>query len=401
MWTNRTLGSICDDVGGTIRTGPFGSQLHQSEYSADGLPVVMPKDIIDGQISTATIARIPADVEARLSSHKLRKGDIVYGRRGDIGRRALIRDREAGWLCGTGSLRISLGVNVLDPGFLYHYLGQEMVIEWIYNQAVGATLPNLNTGIIRSISVTYPPIATQRTIAGILSTYDDLIENNRCRIKLLEEMASNIYDEWFVRFRFPGHWQSLMVDSPVGPLPKDWGAMTLGAVLSLEYGRALKAGERKGGPVPVYGSSGVVGYHDTALVSGPGLIVGRKGNVGSVFWSDKDFFPIDTVFYVATTLPLHYVYYNLQRQNFLNNDAAVPGLSRHQAYSLRCIVPPPQLLDAFSHFVQPVFEELALLRRKIAVIRETRDLLLPKLISGEIDVTGLDIDTGALETDAA
>src|SRR5712692_11031505 len=152
----HSLGEICDKVGGIIRTGPFGSQLHESDYKEEGIPVVMPKNIVDGKISIEGIARISEDDGARLAQHKLRRGDIVYGRRGDIGRRALITAKEDGWICGTGCLRISLGSTVLDPGYLHYYLGQPMVVGWIANQAVGATLPNLNTGILRSVAITYP-----------------------------------------------------------------------------------------------------------------------------------------------------------------------------------------------------------------------------------------------------
>jgi type I restriction enzyme S subunit len=105
-WRETTLGEVSDQVGGIIQTGPFGSQLHESDYSTEGIPVVMPKDIIEGQIVTDSIARVsPSHVE-RLSRHKLRSGDIVYGRRGDIGRQALIRREQEGWLCGTGCLRL-------------------------------------------------------------------------------------------------------------------------------------------------------------------------------------------------------------------------------------------------------------------------------------------------------
>src|SRR5437588_2685156 len=114
-----SLGEICDKVNGIIRTGPFGSQLHESDYKDEGTPVVMPKNIIDGKISVEGIARIGEEDIVRLAQHKLHKGDIVYGRRGDIGRRALVTEKEEGWLCGTGCLRISLGNIILDPLFLY------------------------------------------------------------------------------------------------------------------------------------------------------------------------------------------------------------------------------------------------------------------------------------------
>jgi len=114
---SSTLGMICDKAGGVIRTGPFGSQLHESDYIEQGIPVVMPKNIIDGKVSTEDIAYISEDDANRLSQHQLRIGDIVYGRRGDIGRRAFITAKEAGWICGTGCLRISIGIASLIPYF--------------------------------------------------------------------------------------------------------------------------------------------------------------------------------------------------------------------------------------------------------------------------------------------
>jgi len=257
----RTLGDICNEVGGIIRTGPFGSQLHESDYQDEGTPAVMPKDIVEGRISVETIAHIGQDDIARLSQHVLKKGDIIYGRRGDIGRRALITDREVGWLCGTGCLRISLGNSVLEPAFLYYYLGQPAVTAWIMNQAIGATLPNLNTSIIRSISVTYPPLPIQRKIAAILSAYDDLIENNTRRITIPEEMARLIYREWFVHFRFPGHEKVRMVDSELGKIPEGWEIATLNDVLA-----ELEAGSRPTGGidpsergVPSIGAENILG----------------------------------------------------------------------------------------------------------------------------------------------
>jgi type I restriction enzyme S subunit len=191
--TGNTLGKICDEVGGVIQTGPFGSQLHESDYVQSGIPVVMPKNIIDGRVSTDDIAYISANDAARLQRHTLRTGDIVYGRRGDIGRRALISESENGWLCGTGCLKLSLGETVLNPTYLYYYLGQPLVISWIANQAIGATMPNLNTSILRSVPISYPSLPVQKTVASMLSAYDDLIENNARRIKIVKNIADSIF----------------------------------------------------------------------------------------------------------------------------------------------------------------------------------------------------------------
>ena len=238
QWCETTLGAICDRVDGIIQTGPFGSQLHESDYSQEGTPVVMPKDIIEGRIITDSVARIASEHVERLSRHKLKPGDIVYGRRGDIGRQALIRKEQDGWLCGTGCLRLSLSATVIEPLFLHYYLRQESVISWISNQAVGATLPNLNTGILRSVPVRVPPLPVQRRIAGILSAYDELIENNQRRIKILEEMARSLYREWFVHFRFPGHENHPCVASSLGEIPKGWD------IASFEQAAVFENGDR-------------------------------------------------------------------------------------------------------------------------------------------------------------
>src|SRR5690349_14548134 len=218
-WTTKTIGELCDSGGGKVQTGPFGSQLHESDYSEAGTPVVMPKDILDGRIDEASIARVSDTHVDRLRRHKLEKGDIIYGRRGDIGRQALIREENVGWLCGTGCLRITLGKSSVIPEFLHRYMQLSEVILWIEGQAIGATMANLNTNILRRVPVTFPVSSLiQLKLAAILSAYDELIENNKRRIALLEKLAEEIYREWFVRFRFPGHENTKFKKG----LPGDW-----------------------------------------------------------------------------------------------------------------------------------------------------------------------------------
>lgn len=277
------------------------------------------------------------------------------------------------------------------PRFISYFL---QTLGFASQNAAGA-VPGVNRNHLHRLEVAVPDICTQRKIASILSAYDDLIENNTRRIAILEDMAQSIYREWFVNFRFPGHENVKLVDSPLGQIPEGWEAKKLGDYIELPYGKALKAGDRKGGEVAVYGSGGIVGYHDEFLSEGPGIVVGRKGNVGSVFWSDIPFYPIDTAFYVKTELPLHYVYFNLLlSQQFLNSDAAVPGLNRNQAYSNPLIVPESGLLESFTQQIEPIFALTRSLRSRNENLRTTRDLLLPKLISGKLDVEDLDIDSG-------
>lgn len=384
-WRETTLGDLCDEGDGDIRTGPFGSQLHEADYSEFGIPVIMPKDIATGRVDEASIARVGLDHVQRLSQHKLSVGDIVYGRRGDIGRKALITEREAGWLCGTGCLRVTVGAGA-DPRFLFYRLGEPDTVTAIRNRAVGATMPNLNTTILREVALTVPPIETQRRIAGILGAYDDLIEVNRRRVAVLEDMARGLFEEWFVRLRFPGHESVPLHNTPDGPLPEGWRWGELGEQIELAYGKALKATERQPGPYPVIGSSGIVGEHCEAYERGPGIVVGRKGNVGAIIWSPDDFWPIDTVFFVRSASPQMYLLQLLQRVPFQNTDAAVPGLNRSAALKKVVRIPPARLEQEYHRLVWPMRQMVDELTRSNQRLAASRDLLLPRLMSGGLSV---------------
>lgn len=178
-WKTTTLGDLCREGGGGIQTGPFGSQLHASDYVLAGVPSVMPQNIGDNIIREEGIARIQESDAKRLSRYRMRKGDIVYSRRGDVEKRALVRDANEGWLCGTGCLRVRLGDNSIhDPAFLSYLLGTEESREWIVRHAVGATMPNLNTSILSSVPLAVPEPAVQRAIAEVLGALDDKIAAN-------------------------------------------------------------------------------------------------------------------------------------------------------------------------------------------------------------------------------
>jgi type I restriction enzyme S subunit len=275
----------------------------------------------------------------------------------------------------------------VDKGFLHYLFSSKPVRQQIRGSASGTKIRHTAPLRIGEVKVSVPPFSIQLRISGILSAYDELIENNQRRIKILEEMAQSLYREWFAHFRFPSHEKVKMVPSPLGPIPQGWEVKKLGEVLELNYGKALKSDTRREGQIPVFGSSGIVGFHDTSLVKGPGIIVGRKGNVGSVFWSDADFYPIDTAYFVTSSLPLRFMFYELQTKNFINNDAAVPGLSRHQAYSLETIIPPSDLLIRFSRLADDFEQQASKLLHQIENLRRTRDLLLPRLLSGQVDLS--------------
>jgi type I restriction enzyme S subunit len=156
-WRATTLGAEVKRCGGVIQTGPFGSQLHASDYVPVGIPVVMPKDIPGRRVSTSEIARVAEHDANRLARHRLQLGDIVYSRRGDVERHALISHREVGWLCGTGCLLVRLGPTWPSPMFASCALDRPESRSWISQHAIGATMPNLNTGILAAVPLVVPP----------------------------------------------------------------------------------------------------------------------------------------------------------------------------------------------------------------------------------------------------
>lgn len=243
-----------------------------------------------------------------------------------------------------------------------------------------AAVPGLNRNNALRIPIKKLPKQLQEKIISFLSPYDDLIENNSRRIQLLEQAAHLIYEEWFIRFRFPGHKEIKIMNG----LPENWIRTTLGEVLTLRYGKALKAEERHDGFIQVYGSSGVVGLHNQPLVKGPGIILGRKGNVGSVYWSENDFYPIDTVYYIDSSCCNRYIFYCLKQMTFQSNDTAVPGLNRDYAHHKEINLPLKSIILKFQDTTKVLFDQISVLQKQNYKLTEARDLLIPKLISGEI-----------------
>ena len=277
---------------------------------------------------------------------------------------------------------VELNEHHLDKRFLYYLFNTSEVRHQISASATGTKVRHTAPERIGQVRVYLPLIEGQCRIVDILSAYDDLIENNRRRMALLEEAARQLYREWFVRLRFPGHEHTRITHG----VPEGWEFKPIGEVATLNYGKALKEENRLEGATPVYGSSGVVGSHSEALVSGPGIVVGRKGNVGSVFWSDTPFWPIDTVYFVSPEESSLFLYHCLKQVPFQSSDVAVPGLNRTYAHSLKILMPNRRLWVAFEEAAMPMFEQLTRLRTMNQKLRAARDLLLPRLMSGEIAV---------------
>jgi len=193
-WKEYKLGEIAN-----IQTGPFGSQLHQSDYVDVGIPSIMPVNIGDRMnISTEKIVFITEEDATRLSRYCVQEGDIVYSRRGDVEKCADIGKAEIGWLCGTGCLRIRIDSSKADSKYIAYYLSTEDMKSWISNNAVGTTMPNLNSSILQQVPLSLPSLDEQKRIASILSSLDDKIDLLNRENATLEAMAETLFRQWFI-----------------------------------------------------------------------------------------------------------------------------------------------------------------------------------------------------------
>jgi SWI2/SNF2 ATPase/Type I restriction modification DNA specificity domain len=205
-WDTITIGDLIDNGEASLQTGPFGTQLKASEYVESGIPIINVKNIGYDSVRAGDLDFVAEKTADRLRAHRLETGDIVFGRKGAADRHVFIRPACDGWLQGSDCMRLRLKTTRVMARFLSYYFCTSEHKYWMEAVcAFGATMSTLNQGIVRRISLRVPDAEFQNKIAGILSAYDELIENNKQRLALLERMAEEIYLDWFVRFRFPGH----------------------------------------------------------------------------------------------------------------------------------------------------------------------------------------------------
>ena len=204
-----------------IQTGPFGSQLHQSDYIPTGIPCIMPCNIGSNlNIICDNIAYISEEDLNRLAKHKTQEGDIVYSRRGDIEKCAYISSRESGWLCGTGCLKVSIDSTIALPKYVAYLLSTPESKAWLVGNAVGTTMLNLNTTVLSDFPICLPDLDTQKKVVEIIDSIADKIELNKRINDNLEQQAQVLYKSWFVDFE--PFKDGEFVESEMGEIPVGW-----------------------------------------------------------------------------------------------------------------------------------------------------------------------------------
>jgi type I restriction enzyme S subunit len=339
--------------------------------------------------------------------YKLQKGDIVIARTGATAGFAKLIRHNNNSVFASYLIRLQLKENC-HPEFLGRLIESNIFKSFVNKVKGGAAQPQANAPLLKEFSFNLPPLNAQRKIAGVLSAYDDLIENNTRRIAILEEMAQRIYKEWFVEFKYPGHENDELVDSELGMIPEGWEARKLNE-LSNNFDRKrvpLSSMVRKDmkGKYPYYGAAKIFDFINDYIFDGCYLLMAEDGSVinnhgGPVlqlvnekFWVNNHAHVLQGIFPISTEF-LSLALSNVPIQGYITG-AAQPKISQTNMNRIPLINAPVIILNKFNKIIESIFSSKFILSKKNKTLRQTRDLLLPKLISGKVDVSELNINFG-------
>ncbi|WP_081074030.1 restriction endonuclease subunit S [Burkholderia multivorans] len=403
-WRTVTIGDIAEDVA----MGPFGSNIPVSCFVPSGIPVISGRHLHETRLFEDTFNFVSVEKADQLRRSNVQRGDIVFTHAGTIGQVSLVPENSKyeRYIMSQRQFKLSVRRTEASPKFLVYYFKSDVGQRELFKFANQTGVPSLSRPVtnLRAIPINLPSLSEQEDIANILGLFDDRIDLLHQTNATLESIAQALFKSWFIDFdpvrakaegRAPEGMNADMAalfpdsfeDSALGEIPKGWNLVRLSDLLELLYGKALKATERCAGSIPVYGSGGVTGFHDVPLVPHGSVIVGRKGTVGSLYWEDGPFYPIDTTFYVKPkNVPLTYCYYAMQRLGLetMNTDAAVPGLNRDNAYRLELIRPTEQIMRVFDGLVTSLRDSMSSNSTRVKLLSDIRDALLIRLISGKL-----------------
>ena len=368
-WKEYKLGEIAN-----IQTGPFGSQLHQSDYVDVGIPSIMPVNIGDRMnISTEKIVYITEEDATRLSRYRVQEGDIVYSRRGDVEKCAYIGKAEIGWLCGTGCLRIRIDSSKADSKFIAYYLSTEDMKSWISNNAVGTTMPNLNSSILQQVPLSMPSLDEQKRIASILSSLDEKIDLLNRENATLEAMAETLYGQWFVK-----------------EAKDEWEERKLGDFFDVKTGKKDANYSVENGAFPFFTCSKQTLLAPSYSFEGSAILLAGNGDFNVKRYVGK--FEAYQRTYVL--IPYNVKYFNflfIVMKHYLDEitgghrGSVINFITKGMITDFPVTLPMEDIDDKLKHF-DVIFEKVDSNSAQIQTLIQARDGLLPKLLSNEITI---------------
>ena len=399
-WRATNIGEYVDSGRASIQTGPFGTQLKASDYVAEGVPVINVRNIGYGCLRENDLEFVTDTTSERLSAHILDHGDIVFGRKGAVDRHLLVQNGHAGWMQGSDCIRLRFLTPEIEPRFVSYCFLSPSHQQWILTQSSNkATMASLNQDIIKRIPIRIPSPHTQRELVKILSAYDDLLENNARRIRLLEESARLLYEEWFVRLRFPGHEHTPIHDG----LPKGWQKKPLVELADMVMGQSppSRLYNEDGEGLPFH--QGVSDFGDRfvthrifttsmkRIAEAGDILCSVRAPVGRLnIAPDKLVIGRGLAALRSRTGYQSLLYYQLKnhffKEDLIGGGAIFASVSKKVLQEQELLMPTAKLAREFEDFSRPVDEQIRLLWLQNHKLQQARDLLLPRLMNGEIAV---------------
>jgi len=383
--TRTKLKDVCD----RITVGHVGPMAEK--YTEKGVPFLRSQNITPFSLQLDDIKYVPPEFHKQLKKCALRPGDVAVVRTGYPGTACVIPESLPEANCA--DLVVITPSKSLNPYYLAAIFNSAWGKSSVAGNLVGVAQQHFNVGAAREMEIRLPSKMMQDRIAGVLSAYGDLIENNQRRIRILEEMARSLYREWFVHFRFPGHDKVKMVSSPLGPIPQGWEVKTVEEVV-----KRIPVGKKYDqktvsptGTVPVLdqGKSGIIGYHDDE----PGVEASETAPVvvfaNHTCYQSLTHFPFSTIQNVLPFVPSPSIPRNIYWLHWATNGLVVfNDYKGHwpEFAAKTLVIPPADVCAVFGDFATPLARQTLKLERAIENLRRTRDLLLPRLLAGQIDV---------------
>jgi len=376
-------------------------------------------DIVPDLVDWSSVPHCEIDSD-KVAKYRLKEGDIVIARTGATTGYAKWRKRNPDAVFASYLVRLRISEEHSNQ-YIGYVVESDIYKQFIKTNLSGAAQPNANAQVLTSFPVLLPPLPTQRKIAAILSAYDDLIENNTRRIALLEHTAQLLYREWFVHFRFPGHESVPLVESELGLIPEGWEVVAF-----TEIAQVLSGGTPRT-KVPEYWN-GTIPFFSPRDIKSSCYVTETERSITELGLSkcSSDLYPKNTVFITArgtvgkvvmpaVPMAMNQTCYALKGRDgidqyfvFLSIRNQVERLKQraHGAVfdtiitdtfsRLKVLKSSMLVIQQLHNFVSPIFEQIFNLLNKNVNLRQTRDLLLPRLISGQLDVSDLHIDTSPL-----
>lgn len=374
-WEKVKLGNVTDSC--------LGKMLDQNKNKGDYQPYLANVNVRWGEFDLEDLPLMKFE-ESEQERYELKYGDLVICEGGEPGRCAIWKEQIPNMKIQKALHRVRVH-DCLDYRYLFYWFLLAGKTGELDQYFTGATIKHMPGQKLKEVVIDKPPLEIQHRIADILSAYDDLIENNQKQIKLLKEAAQRLYKEWFMDLHFPGHENTKIVDG----VPEGWRRGLLKELISVNYGKDHKKVPDDGN-IPVYGSGGLMRKCNKSLFSGEAVLIPRKGSLNNIMYVDETFWTVDTMFYATMKQPhtAVFVYFFVKAFDMysMNIGAAVPSMTTKILDAMDVVIPDKETLEKFDKYAKVYFNKIKTLQGQNEQLKTARDLLLPKLMSGEVEV---------------